>query len=489
MIQIPRSQMHQLRTIFRKLVKKPSSTKPPFVSFQTDRNGLRVRLHNIEVLAEFQQPGTFSPETISVPFESLSNLDGRGNGMVTLENTGPGTVQARWEEGGVPQVQDMDVKDAQDLAKFPSAPSTLTPVASGLLKALADASGSAARESVRYALQKIQLRGRSGEIVGTDGRQLLLQAGFRFPFKDDLLIPSSPIFGAKELTSQDGVSIGADKQYVTIQSGAWMLYFPIDKESRYPRIEQVIPAQTNGATRCHLKAADASFLAKALPKLPGGEEHDAPVTVDLNGEAIVRAKAADQDRITEVVLTQSEVTGKPIRFNVYRDHLARALELGFTDLIVVAADKPILCQDAQRKYVCMPLGTENAIGPSDQALRIVSSEVQEPIKEKPTNGKKSAPRPQQEEAVRNGNGNGDGSHNGNRKDESDGEAVTPQQRKASNNTVHDLLEEAAALRNVLRDAYTRTHRLMVGLQRNRKQSQIMRSTLASLRQLQTLEDV
>ena len=58
--------------------------------------------------------------------------------------------------------------------------------------------------------------------------------------------------------------------------------------------------------------------------------------------------------------------------------------------------------------------------------------------------------------------------------------------KANGSVVHDLLEEAAALKDVLRDAFTRTHRLVAGLQRHKKQSRVVQSTLASLRQLQDL---
>jgi hypothetical protein len=76
---------------------------------------------------------------------------------------------------------------------------------------LADASSSAARESVRYAVSNIQLRGRPGEIIATDGRQLLLQSGFKFPFTDDVLVPSSTVFGCKELDGGGEVSIGAGK--------------------------------------------------------------------------------------------------------------------------------------------------------------------------------------------------------------------------------------------------------------------------------------
>ena len=44
-------------------------------------------------------------------------------------------------------------------------------VASPLVQALAEAARSATKDATRYALHHLQLRGRSGEIVATDGRQ------------------------------------------------------------------------------------------------------------------------------------------------------------------------------------------------------------------------------------------------------------------------------------------------------------------------------
>ena len=49
-----------------------------------------------------------------------------------------------------------------------------------------------------------------------------------------------------------------------------------------------------------------------------------------------------------------------------------------------------------------------------------------------------------------------------------------------------LVEEAQALKEVLHDAYGRSARLVAALKRQKKQSKLMASTLAGLRQLQRL---
>ena len=50
-----------------------------------------------------------------------------------------------------------------------------------------------------------------------------------------------------------------------------------------------------------------------------------------------------------------------------------------------------------------------------------------------------------------------------------------------------LLEEAQSLQNTLRDMLLRTNQLITGLKQYHRQTKTMRSTLASLRQLQQLE--
>ena len=50
-----------------------------------------------------------------------------------------------------------------------------------------------------------------------------------------------------------------------------------------------------------------------------------------------------------------------------------------------------------------------------------------------------------------------------------------------------VLHEAEAVKGSLRDAHSRVSRLITSLKRNRRQSKLMQTTLASLKQLQSLE--
>lgn len=275
--------------------------------------------------------------------------------------------------------------------------------------------------------------------------------------------------GHKELQGGDSVELARIEKHIVLTTGPWTIFLPIDKESRYPRTEEIIPAESKVTTRCTIAVADAAFLASGLPRLPGAVEDDAPVTLDLNGEFLVRAKGEGPQRATELVLAQSEVDGVPVRLKTNRTFLVRALRLGFTELHVVNADTPTLCRDERRIYVWMPLGKDGAIPPSDDAVRIHSTEATRgrPHKERTTPVMTPAsenvqPAPSRKRVQTNG-------------------------QASKSTTFAALIEDAQNLRTALREAYSRSNRLVTALKKQRKQSQLLKTTLASLRQLQHIE--
>src|ERR1700676_2473816 len=112
----------------------------------------------------------------------------------------------------------------------------------GLLPALDEASRTAGREpGGRFALTRIQLRGRRGDVVATDGRQLLVQAGFPWPWDDDVLIPRSSVFSCREFAGDGAALIGRTKTHVAVKCGPWTLLLVIDGHSRYPDVQAIIP--------------------------------------------------------------------------------------------------------------------------------------------------------------------------------------------------------------------------------------------------------
>ena len=71
----------------------------------------------------------------------------------------------------------------------------------------------------------------------------------------------------------------------------------------------------------------------------------------------VRARG-EQESTTEVLLARSTASGQPVRLCTDRQYLRRVLQLGFTDVEVYGADKPVCCRERQRVYLWVPLGKE-----------------------------------------------------------------------------------------------------------------------------------
>lgn len=93
MIEISRLLARQLRSIFRKLAPR-SSAHLAKVSFTTGGNGLRVRLHRTEILAELNEPGEErSADEVVIPLEALADFEGRTDTLVMLEAVNGTNVQ------------------------------------------------------------------------------------------------------------------------------------------------------------------------------------------------------------------------------------------------------------------------------------------------------------------------------------------------------------------------------------------------------------
>jgi hypothetical protein len=477
MITITRRQARRLRAVFRRhaLGIAHKGVVPPIV-FRADPAGLHVRHHQAAQAVECLLPGNDRPEdAIALPLDALADFEGKDDTPIVLEAAAPGRTVVRWDDRGIPQSREYPVPDLSGLPPFPATPTATEACPADLLDALAEAAATTDEGSTRYALDCLQLKGDTGEVVATDGRQILIQGGYGLPWDGDLLVRRTPLFSARELPRDRPVEVGRTDTHVVLRAGSWTIWLSVRADARFPRIEHAVPAAQAAATRLRLAPEDAQFLGRSLDRLPGGDAPNAPVTVDLNGKVAVRAQAGGEGRVTELVLGRSGFTGEPVRFNTNRQYLARALRLGFAEVQVVGPEEPVACRDGRRAYLWQPLSRESALGPSDDSVRIDSvgnglpvEPVETPKKEKvPMVDTAQGPRPGAAlPAATHGVASGGGSGG-----------------------LMSVIQEAEALHQSLADAKARTHRLIGALRRERKRSRLVQSTLATLRQIRLQEAV
>jgi len=482
MITVTRRQARRLRAVLRRhpLGIGHRGPVPPLV-FRAEPNvGLRVRHHQPHLAVECLLPGNGRPEeAIALPLDALADFEGRDDSPVVLEAADSGRTVVRWEDRRVPQTREYAVPEAGGLPLFPAPPASTETGAACLLDALAEAAATTDEGSTRYALDCIQLRGPAGEVVATDGRQILIQGGFRLPWDGDLLVRRTPLFAAHGLPRDRPVAVGKTETHVAIRAGDWTAWLAIRPDARFPRVDRVLPADRGSATRLRLDPADAAFLGDALGRLPGGDAPNAPVTVDLNGKVAVRARGEVGGGVTELVLARSGFTGDPVRLNVNRHFLARALGFGFAEVQVAGPEDPVCCRAGSRSYLWQPLSKESAIGPDDDATRIDSTN--------PGPAPVPAANPEDHATM--------GRHESTDRTEAARPAAreirVPAEaaRDHAGGGLAALIQEAVELHGALADARARTHRLIGALRRHRKQSRLTSATLAALRNLHLQEAV
>ena len=475
MITITRRQALQLRAVFRRALNMTRGPGPALF-LKTGRDGIRVRASTADAAVEYHATGEGLPaEEMCVPFELLSDVEARRDDPVQIEMLGDGRVLAGWRDSNVPQMVQYDPVESKETAEFPATPETLAQNPPRFLQALHDCMQTTDPHAGRYATSCVQLRGKGGDMVATDGREVLFQRGFEFPWEDEALLPRSRVFGSKELPHDEAVFIGKTDDWLTIRVGPWTFHAKIEKKKRFPDMDHHLPPVESAAASVRFSPEDARFLTKTLPKLPGDEDYNLPVTMDLNGAVAIRAKASGQPNPTEAVLSNSTRSGEPMRIHTNRNYLSRAVKLGFDEVHLYSPSVPVLCQDEFRSYVWALLEPESAISPTDDAIRITSTPAEDRVST--TN---QAPRRKKATMAQS-------TSNGNGKAKTNGQARAATTDKPDDQGVVALIEQAEAVKVSLRDSLTKTSELISALKLHKKQSKAVRSALVSLRRLQAVD--
>jgi hypothetical protein len=469
MITITRRYARSLRCILRRtylgLARKGPA--PPLV-FQTDGAQLRARYQHDGIAIEHTITDRQAAETLALPLDALTELESRDDSPITLEAAGPNRTIARWSDRNVPQSRTYDLAVIGSLDAMPVPPESWSTAPGGLLTALAEAALTAGETSPRYALDCVQLGG-DGAIAATDGRQVLIQRGFSFPWSGEALVWLAPLFTGHALPQDQSVEIARIDGQIALRVGPWTLWLQIREGVRFPDLRGVIPSGHDVPTRLQLDPTDATFLTGTIDRLPGAHQFNSPATLDLNGRIALRAQGDDQAPATELVLARSRYTGPSKRLVTNRSFLARAARLGFAEIEVGTSTDPLVGRDARRCYAWVPLAGATAILPSDDVIRIESTDYSAQFQQPAHTLKPRNAMPERTEKV-----------------------STPPPAPTSNETSNPtglaaLITEAVALHELLGGARTRTAKLIGALRRERKRSRLLSSTLAQLRELRLQE--
>ncbi len=436
----------QLHTLLRRSgLHKSLSPAEAFVQLTTSETELRVRVASTAVALEYRQAGTFIPQQLIVPVDLFPLIGGSAAEPVHISH-GYQKIIVEWTDRGVPQLVERELPDP--FPELPSAelPSAFTSNPPELWPALREAVATSDDSSTRYALRCLELRGTTGDIAATDGQHVLIQGGFEFPWHTKMLLPGIPLLGCKELATTGSIGVGLAGEWVTLQLAPWTLSLKVDTHCRFPHVDDCFPSR-EPASRLQITDSDAAFLTQTLPGLPA-DDHPGRVTLDLNGQVVLRAKGATASRTSELILSNSQLLGTPVRLSSNRRFLARAVQLGFRELHINSATAPIVCRDGQRRYCWALLFSDSVLPPSEDPIVVSSpnesaSPVAHPLPELPAE-------------------------------------VTPLRTPTASTQAESYeplpIEQVIALRAALRTASTAAGQWLKALQRQRRQSSRSRSS-------------
>jgi hypothetical protein len=247
-----------------------------------------------------------------------------------------------------------------------------------------------------------------------------------------------------------------------VTAGPWSVALAADPHGRFPPYEQVIPRAGPNASRWQVHPDDVADLDAALARLPGGDDQDVPVTLELGRLVVLRA--AGDGQATGVVAARSAASGSAVRVACHRRHLLRALRLGFTEVVVNRPNAPLLARDAKRRYVWMPLSADAAAPPDPRAsVQTVTAAPEALAAPEPPRSPNLNRSPTMPLTPPNGH--------------------APDDRPDPAGGLAELIAEAEQVRVALLDAAGRLGRWAAALKQQRKQSKAFEQAVQSLRRL------
>jgi hypothetical protein len=369
MINLPQSILKDCCAVFRRALPKSNMGKAAAsVQILGGRDGIRLRLLLPNIAVEYHHATVSGPFSFAIAWKEFAEWAGRGNGAVEFDLQKKDNVLIH--AAGIPHGREVPLRTST--APFPTWPNRDVANNPSLLEALANAMEIPTGGARRLSLAHIQMRGKQGDLVATDGQQLLVQGGFQFPWKDSLTLPRASVFAARELPKGQIVRVAQSLSHVHFRTGGWTIALPIETCGRFPKIDGVIPKTDHATTTLHLAETEALPLAAVLGKLPAANDDMSPITVDFCKPPAIRARAEGEERCAEVGLPRSRVEGKTARIVMNRQFLKRALEMGFRSFRITAPDKPILCENGASVYVCVALDPQSAaLPPQRNTVRVV----------------------------------------------------------------------------------------------------------------------
>ena len=198
MITITRLLARQVKTIGRHLFGAKKYALPA-VQVTAGTEGLRLAACDGERGFEYRESVPHSEGQLRAPLELFRELAATKPLPITLAPAKKGAgVLATWQDGQTSMAQHFDLDRAREAMEL-LMPETFAENPPTTLRMLHEAMQTVAKDPFRYATDTVQLRGKEGSVVATNGHQLLVQKGLLLGWEEDLVCHATTALASPEL--------------------------------------------------------------------------------------------------------------------------------------------------------------------------------------------------------------------------------------------------------------------------------------------------
>ncbi|WCJ60709.1 hypothetical protein NXS98_06165 [Fontisphaera persica] len=394
LIELPVSELKTALAGLNKIVSK-STSLPVLRSIRVNRSSEgRVILEatDLDTAACYetvnQQPNAACE--VLVPIETLTKAvkNSASNSRIALLKESKTALTLRTFIGENPVDQKIETLEPKEWPPVPRAELPPIILDQKLREAVTDAMECSSEEATRAALQGAWIDPSDPQahyVLGTDGRHLFTANSFCLDLKEAVLLPNKKFVqwsGFKEdgdwKLSLMPAKTKDEQAWLQLQSDHWT-FLSRRQDATCPNWRQAVPSPTDAKTILQFSEASVEFLQQLLPKLPGNDDINRGITLDVTKTLTVKAHARGSSDWTSVVVPEVKITGKPNLICLNRDYLLKALSFGLHNLDLYDELSPMVFSTAGKRMVVMPIRLE-ATAPVPQP----EAQVAEPAKESAT---------------------------------------------------------------------------------------------------------
>ena len=333
---------------------------------RTAAGAVTLQVTDLDVTCTYQaaQPNAGEPCDFLVPFAPLHQAVKGSKETVQLIAETDGPIRLRTFIGASPMEQSFASLPVDEFPPAPVLTGRPVPLAAVFRDTLRQALDCCGEDYTRHILHHVCVDTRYPEghyLTATNGQHLFCANSFQFDLKAPGLIPDRPFLrwnkfmedGAIELSVQAPTK--SAEPWVQLQSGSWT-FLAKSSDLEFPNWRQVVPAPKRTRTHIQLDGGAVATLLAGVPRLPGGDALNRPVTLEIAGSTLlVKAKTKDAPDWTCLPVAGATITGKTVSITLNRDYLLKALRFGLTTVAIEDELTPLDFHEGGRRMIVSPV--------------------------------------------------------------------------------------------------------------------------------------